>query len=153
MSIEMWNVQILHWIGVKDDCWKGGFKREINITGGCMKRCLTKFICISCSFEWMWKYCWLVYCLFLTRVRGRRVLQPVVQTGGSQGQSGVNHLQILLPGKTQNGLQVIDRYWGWAGRFFFLSWTHKQKLVLNFSNISGLLFGIHPSWGSYDNMQ
>lgn len=88
----------------------------------------------------MWEYCWLVFCVFLTWVLSGRDLLPVCQTGGSRGQSGVNHLQILLPGETQNGLQVIDRYWGWAWCFFFLSWTHKQKFGFHFGNISDLRF-------------
>lgn len=45
----------------------------------------------------------------------------ICQTGGSSRKSGVKHLQKLLPGKIQYGLQVTDGHWG----FFFLSWfTH-----------------------------
>lgn len=47
----------------------------------------------------------------------------ICQTGGSSGKSGVKHLQKLLPGIIQFGLQVTNGHWD----FFFLSWfTHTQ---------------------------
>lgn len=94
--------------------------------------------------DWGW-YVSVDYDVLLTvsnRVRGW--FRLACQTGGTRRQSGVHSVQILLPGETQNDLQVIEGYGRRSRCFQFLFWIQKQS----FTRMSSLVYGcrLEPMW-------